>query len=457
MNPRSERGALAGAATPPVSLTVGAAAPAPPAAMPVATPEPEPERAVPAVVALIPAHDEEAQIAATIASVQRQTVSCARIIVLADNCTDRTVQVALEAGAEVYETVGNSAKKAGALNQGFRLLDDGVHAILQMDADTELTPAFLEETLRDLEAPDVGGVCARFIPKPGLGTTVWQRIIVKLQKIEYMRYDSSLSRMKNVSVLSGTACVYRRDALTGVTEMYAVAALEHVIAALYGRRELSAAQQSLRDQLAEPAAGDPRTRSEWFRQRRLALERHLLALGTTPPVVRRQPWNETSLVEDYRLTMDVKHLGYRALVGRRTRVYTDVPATLPALWRQRLRWSGGTFEELERHGWCRHTRRELLVFLAMALSVFGRLSAITLLVSVGLIAHGEFHWPLYWLIPILASIADRTQAIWRHEEGRWHDLLLSVSILPEELFALVREAYTTTAAVLVAARRLASW
>jgi cellulose synthase/poly-beta-1,6-N-acetylglucosamine synthase-like glycosyltransferase len=257
MNSRSDTGTP----TRPVSLTVGAAAPSPPVPMPLVTPDPELERSVPAVVALIPAHNEEAQIAATISSVQGQTVPCVRIIVLADNCTDRTVQVALEAGAEVLETVGNTAKKAGALNQGFRLLDERVDAILQMDADTELTPVFLEEALRDLEVPDVGGVCARFIPKRGLGTTVWQRTIVKLQKIEYMRYDSSLSRMKNVSVLSGTACVYRCGALRGVTEMYAVAALEHVIAALYGRRELSRARQALGDELGEPAAGDPRTRS----------------------------------------------------------------------------------------------------------------------------------------------------------------------------------------------------
>ena len=37
--------------------------------------------------------------------------------VLADNCTDATVEVARTHGVEVVETVGNTEKKAGALNQ----------------------------------------------------------------------------------------------------------------------------------------------------------------------------------------------------------------------------------------------------------------------------------------------------------------------------------------------------
>jgi len=73
------------------------------------------------VVALIPAHDEEEQIAATIASVRAQTHRVERIVVVADNCSDRTAEAAA-AGADVYESVGNTAKKAGALNQGMRVI-----------------------------------------------------------------------------------------------------------------------------------------------------------------------------------------------------------------------------------------------------------------------------------------------------------------------------------------------
>ena len=66
-----------------------------------------------------------------------------RIIVAADNCTDATVELAAAEGVEVYETVDNSHKKAGALNQVLEQMlvpmnpSDGV---LIMDADTVMAP-----------------------------------------------------------------------------------------------------------------------------------------------------------------------------------------------------------------------------------------------------------------------------------------------------------------------------
>ena len=46
----------------------------------------------------------------TLRSLLAQTVPPARVIVMADNCTDRTVERARAAGAEVQETVANTAK-----------------------------------------------------------------------------------------------------------------------------------------------------------------------------------------------------------------------------------------------------------------------------------------------------------------------------------------------------------
>jgi cellulose synthase/poly-beta-1,6-N-acetylglucosamine synthase-like glycosyltransferase len=344
----------------------------------------------------VPAHNEAEQIGATVRSILSQTYPVTRLIVIADNCTDSTAEIAAAHGAEVHRTVDNRHKKAGALNRGFELLRPGeVDYVMQMDADTELIPEFIERCLPALTSPRVGGVCARFIPKPGLGDTWFQRLLVKLQRIEYLRYDGMLSRHRDPSVLSGTASIYAYDALAQVAALY--------------------------------RCPDPR------------------------------PWNQHSLVEDYRLTLDIKHLGYRAIVPPGARVYTDVPTTFRALWRQRIRWSGGTLAELEKHGWCRYTRRELLTFLLMATSVFGRLISIFLLATVAFVIHGTFEWPLYWLIPIAATLVDRVQTIWRHEDGRWDDIALSVLLIPEEVYALIRESYTTTAVCLGAARRLRSW
>ncbi|MGH3500629.1 MAG: glycosyltransferase, partial [Nocardioidaceae bacterium] len=76
----------------------------------------------PTVVAVIPAHNEGAGITATLAGLRAQTHAVDRIIVVADNCTDDTEQVAAAAGAEVFATTGNEDRKAGALNQALDVL-----------------------------------------------------------------------------------------------------------------------------------------------------------------------------------------------------------------------------------------------------------------------------------------------------------------------------------------------
>jgi hypothetical protein len=69
------------------------------------------------VTVLVPAHNEEVSLPATLASLREQTRPPERVIVVADNCTDSTVALAEAAGAEVVESVDNTHKKAGALNQ----------------------------------------------------------------------------------------------------------------------------------------------------------------------------------------------------------------------------------------------------------------------------------------------------------------------------------------------------
>jgi cellulose synthase/poly-beta-1,6-N-acetylglucosamine synthase-like glycosyltransferase len=69
------------------------------------------------VTVLVPAHNEEVSLPATLASLREQTRPPERVIVVADNCTDSTVALAEAAGAEVVESVDNTHKKADALNQ----------------------------------------------------------------------------------------------------------------------------------------------------------------------------------------------------------------------------------------------------------------------------------------------------------------------------------------------------
>ena len=156
------------------------------------------------VVALVPAHNEEEQIAATVRSLLAQTVPPSQVVVMADNCTDGTVAVARAAGAVVHETVANKGKKAGALNQGIdivgRELDDA-DLLLVMDADSVLCPEWIERGIAHLgEDPRTGAVSGAYVARPGRG------LVSLLQRAEYAQERRRISRRGgHVDVLSGTS------------------------------------------------------------------------------------------------------------------------------------------------------------------------------------------------------------------------------------------------------------
>lgn len=97
---------------------------------------------------LIPARDEQAQIAAAIRSVldSEYPEDLRRVIVVADNCTDGTAAVAVASGAEVWERSDpGRASKGAALEWALdRLLDgEGWDAVVLLDADGRLQSRFL--------------------------------------------------------------------------------------------------------------------------------------------------------------------------------------------------------------------------------------------------------------------------------------------------------------------------
>lgn len=114
------------------------------------------------IAAIIPAHDEASGVEHAVVELHRQTRPPERILVMSDDSTDSTVDVALAAGAEVLMTVDNAQHKAGALNQALasvRMADDDL--VLVLDTDAELTPGFVERAVRALEDRNVGAVPAR--------------------------------------------------------------------------------------------------------------------------------------------------------------------------------------------------------------------------------------------------------------------------------------------------------
>lgn len=114
------------------------------------------ERLTPADVAvLIPAHNEEPVIAATIASVLR-LVPVTNVHVIADGCEDATAAIARSEGVNVLE-LNPGRGKAGGIETAIRHfhLKDRYAVMLVTDADTELDERYLTYGLPMLDEPGV--------------------------------------------------------------------------------------------------------------------------------------------------------------------------------------------------------------------------------------------------------------------------------------------------------------
>jgi 1,2-diacylglycerol 3-beta-glucosyltransferase len=123
---------------------------------------PRPADPAPRIAVLVPAHDEEALVGRCVASLRGQAypAAAARLIVIADNCTDRTAEVARAAGAEVMERGDDRRRGKGhALRWAMdRLLAGGdpPDGVVVVDADSVAGPLLLAR----LAAALAGGVDA---------------------------------------------------------------------------------------------------------------------------------------------------------------------------------------------------------------------------------------------------------------------------------------------------------
>jgi cellulose synthase/poly-beta-1,6-N-acetylglucosamine synthase-like glycosyltransferase len=100
---------------------------------------------------VIPAHDEESGIGTTVASCRSADYpeSQFSVLVIADNCTDRTAAIAAEAGARVVERSDSLKKSKGYAIEFLigRLVESGefeeLDGLVLIDADTTIDPCLL--------------------------------------------------------------------------------------------------------------------------------------------------------------------------------------------------------------------------------------------------------------------------------------------------------------------------
>jgi glycosyltransferase involved in cell wall biosynthesis len=171
------------------------------------------------VTVIVPAHNEEEGIASTIEGLLAQDapewLQITDVVVVVNNSTDRTAEIARRYPVTVLEMLHNPHKKSGAMNHGWQQHGRDSDFVLTMDADTVLLPDTVEKMAKELvENPVLGAVCSRYWAKDGRG------LVRRLQRLEYARYDDLRElRGWKVNVASGAAAMYRRLALQEVVEL----------------------------------------------------------------------------------------------------------------------------------------------------------------------------------------------------------------------------------------------
>lgn len=324
------------------------------------------------VTVLIPAHNEEVPLPQTLRSLLAQTRPPDRIIVVADNCTDATVDIARRAGVEVIETVGNTHKKAGALNQAMRRIlptQGDNDTVMVVDADTLLDSGFLETAVdrftSDRALMAVGGL---FYGEDGPG------MLREFQRNEYRRYSRDIRRRGGrVFVLSGTSSVFRPAALRTVAE----------------------------------------------------------SRGKAIPGTPGDVYDTAALTEDNELTIALKSLGALMISPSQCTVVTELMPTWRALWNQRLRWQRGALENLGAYGLTPRTFRYWAQQLGIGYGVIALAGYIALIVLT-VLAMDSWVWFPFWMVLGLVFAVERVVTVWA---GGWRARLLAAALLPELLYA----------------------
>lgn len=331
------------------------------------------------VIVLVPAHNEEACIEGTLAELNAQSRLPDWVLVVCDNCTDRTAELAELGGAKIFRTTGNTHKKAGALNQALdRLLPSlrPTDVVVVVDADTRLGPLFMQSAEREIDAG--AGACGGvFYGEEGGG------LLGIFQRAEYARYARQLDRSRGQArVLTGTGSAFTVEAM----------------------RSLAAARASGKLPGAEPG-------------------------------MRAPYYTYASLTEDGEITLAMKTLGFRCVSPGDCTVTTEIMTSLGDWWKQRTRWQRGALEDLRAYGMTRVTLPYMLRQVAMGLSVAA--FALYLAYSAVMITMYGYHTNIFWLGLSAFFIIERVITVRR---AGWREKTVAALLLPELAYDALQHA-----------------
>ncbi|QDZ09174.1 glycosyltransferase [Sphingomonas panacisoli] len=160
------------------------------------------------VVVLIPAHDEAAGIAPTIEAL-KAVASDARILVVADNCSDDTAAVARAAGAEVIERHDAIARGKGyalAFGRDHIAATGACDVVIVLDADCRLAPgsvaALTARAMRGQPAQAINLIAPDRTAPPMTQISGFAMVVKNLYR------SRGMTRMGGSALLTGTGMAF---------------------------------------------------------------------------------------------------------------------------------------------------------------------------------------------------------------------------------------------------------
>ena len=331
--------------------------------------EPKPQ---PKIVALIPAHNEADVIATCLDSFFAQTMMPDLIVVIADNCTDNTADIARSYGSPVVvmETVDNKARKVGALSQGWVRYGQDAEFILGVDADSRLEPLCAEQLFTELSAnASAGGIMARYTFDQSTASGFIQSYLLRQQRMEFTGWTLDLLRRDGETyVLGGQATLFRGEAMRQVAKE--------------NRREA--------------------------------------------------PWSTQTQVEDMELTWRLSDLEWETLCSPDSRAYIGPMYSVKALWAQRRKWDAGIIHLLRLNGFKKHTSEPWKLQAKMLLDATIRILFVVLLTLA--LQRGSWVWYWIWIIPPLFGMILNYRVAMKMPDRTTKDVISAVLLLPGEIY-----------------------
>jgi biofilm PGA synthesis N-glycosyltransferase PgaC len=350
----------------------------------------------PTIGCIIPAYNEEESIAAVLESLLGQSRVPDVIHVIANNTTDKTVEIASRyAGPHVIELDGveqftevyvhdigtNKDKKVGALNYGYTLVE-ACDFMLGVDGDTTADP----DAVRHLEAEiasdtRIGGISAIFSIDDSPFSGPIAPFLIAGQRAQFAAFNmQNMLRGRNMAVLGGQFSIFSTLAL---------------------RQAMTDNHQS-------------------------------------------SPWVKDSEVEDSLLSLQIKSAGFLTKISAQARADVGGMTTLRGLDAQQVKWNFGAIELMwpgqrgDTKGQPLHPNLRLrwLENLSMAVNAFTRLMFIVLLIAS--LSIDAFVFSPIWLVPPVIATLLNIRTAMSMKKVNFRDILFAATLAPAEIYMWVR-------------------